>query len=154
MLTLKPTQIIPSATVAGLSYEVRTVTQKLRFEIEAKLTDYSERAYELIAKQTPIVQEKGQNSVEAKKAVAELNQIEMEHRAPVVIREVLIGFHGLEATVEEFLERAGASLIEEAYAACKLAYGLQPEQAKNSASPSTSSSPERDEMSSTTAQPA
>jgi hypothetical protein len=140
-ITLKKTQTIPSASVPGISYEVRTVTHGLRFEIEAQLESFSGKARDLIAASATERKGKDVSSPEVAKAIADLNKLELIERAPLVLRQVLVAVHGVDGSVDEFLEFAPATLFEEAYEACKAAYGLTAEQQKNSESPSTLCNP-------------
>lgn len=151
MLTLKKTQIIPSATVPGVSYEVHTVTHGRRFEIEALLEGFQAKARELIGATASLTKAKDASNPDVSKALTALHALELTERAPLLIRQVLIAVHGVDpGTVEEFLELAPADLVEEAYGACKAAYGLSPDQQKNSESPSITHSQGQGETNDTT----
>ncbi len=150
-LTLKKTQLIPSASTPSIVFEVRTVSHGLRFEIEAQLETFNQKAHDLIASSAAERKGKDASSPEVARAMADLNKLDLMERAPAVVRSVLIAVHGVEGSVEEFIELAPAALFEEAYEACKAAYGLTEEQKKNLESPSISCNPVQGETNATIA---
>ncbi len=88
-----------------------------------------------------------------------VESLEWAHTVPAFIREGLIAIDGLEIdgepvtarTVDKFLGSAPASVVGEVYGAIISASALNPEQQKNSQSPSTSSSLAQGDQASTTA---